>query len=110
VLLSRFSDHWDRSGLNEPTIAFTRTRSSASARADDRMRGIAITPIGAGARVLAVASDRAEQASRVIAPGESSRAPRLARRPIGRSERRQCSRATSADRIAKAIVPVSDIA
>ena len=28
--LSRFSDDWDRSGLNEPTIAFTRMRSRAA--------------------------------------------------------------------------------
>ncbi len=43
MLLSRFSDDWDRLGSNEPTIAFTRTRSSgrapASAFIEKRSRG-----------------------------------------------------------------------
>jgi hypothetical protein len=43
----------------------------------------------------------------VIAPGESSRAPRLARRPIGRSRCRQCNRAPPASMRVKAIVPVA---
>jgi len=81
VLLSRFSGGWDRCDLNEPTIAFTRRRSSAAARAQKLFRSIAITPSGADARVLAVGSDRPGQASRTIAHGESDRARRLARRP-----------------------------
>jgi hypothetical protein len=67
--LSRFSDDWDRSGLKEPTIAFTRTRSSAQAGLDERSRGEAIAPIGAGARSLAVESDRAGRAERPLVTG-----------------------------------------
>ncbi len=49
---------WNRAGVNEPTIAFTRTRSSASAQAGDRIRGEAITPTSPAARSLPVESNR----------------------------------------------------
>ncbi len=49
VLLSRFSDDWDRIGLNERTIVFTRTRSSHSARAHEWVRTEVIARVTADA-------------------------------------------------------------
>ncbi len=71
-------------GTRRPAIPLTRTPSSASAQSDDRIRRTAITPPRHVARSLAVVErDRAWQASRTIALGESNRARRLLGRPIG---------------------------
>ncbi len=56
-----------RSRVNERRDRSTRTRSSASAQADDRMRGVAIMPTGAVARSFAVECDHAASGGGVIA-------------------------------------------
>jgi hypothetical protein len=59
VLLSRFSGDWHRSGATDPTIEFTRRRSSGWPSRDERIRGEAIAPIVAVARSLPVDGDHA---------------------------------------------------
>jgi hypothetical protein len=77
VLLSRFSGDWDRSGLNELTIGFTRTRSSARAGVDERFRGKGITSAGAGGRSFAVDSDRPDAAAVATGPRDCSKRPSM---------------------------------
>jgi hypothetical protein len=58
----------------ELTLAFTRRHASGRVGAGARVRGKPITPARRVTRVLAVERDRAGQASRMIALGESNRA------------------------------------